>query len=65
MCVSNELCSEIAMALLLARNKTDLELVQLKQILIEVHSVMQQMAQVERAVGHRSRRRYGHEDKFG
>ena len=57
MCVSNELCSEITMALLLTRGETGLELARLKEILLEVHSVTQQMAEVERAVGHRSRKR--------
>lgn len=56
MCVSNELCSEITMALLHARSETNLEMARLKEILLEVHSVMQQMAEVERKVGHRSRR---------
>ena len=55
MCVSNELCSEIAMALLLARGKTDLEITRLREILIEVHAVMQRMAEVERVGRRRSR----------
>jgi len=58
MCVSNELCSEITMALLVARSRTDLEMSRLKEILIEVHDVIQQMAEVERKVGHRSMRRH-------
>ena len=53
------------MALLIARTNTGLELVELKEILLEVHAVMQQMAEVERAVGHRSLRRYERKDKFG
>lgn len=64
MCVSNELCSEIAIALLVARGKTEAELVRLKQILIEVHSVMQRMAEVERVVSHRSRKRYERESEI-
>ena len=54
MCVSNELCSEITVALLLARGKTNLDLSRLKEILIEVHSVMQRMAEVERKAEHRA-----------
>ena len=65
MCVSNELCSEIAIALLVARGKTQAELIRLKGILIEVHSVMQRMAEVERVVGHRSRKRYERERDLG
>ncbi len=57
MCVSNELCTEITIALLLARGETDLEMVRLKEILLEVHSVTQQMAEVERKLGHRWRMR--------
>ena len=65
MCVSNELCSEIAIALLVARGKTEVELMRLKEILIEVHSVMQRMAEVERVVGHRLRKRYERERDLG
>ncbi len=56
MCISNELSSEIAVALLVTKDKTDLELRRLKQIVIEVHSVLQQMAEVERAAGRRARK---------
>ena len=49
MCISNELSSEIAIALLVTKDKTDLELRRLKQIVMEVHAVLQQMAEVEAA----------------
>lgn len=55
MCISNELCSEIALALLVTRDKSDLELTRLKEIVIEVHLALQQMREVERAVGGRLR----------
>lgn len=54
--ISNELCSEIAVAHLVARHRSDLELMRLKEIVIEVHAVLQQMAEVERATGNRLRR---------
>ena len=55
MCISNELCSEIAVALLVTRDKSDLELTRLKDIVIEVHAALKQMREVERAVGGRLR----------
>lgn len=62
MCISNELCTEIAVALLATSDKTDLELLQLKEIVIEVHAVLQQM-EVEQSVG--DRLRGGQNDEWG
>lgn len=56
MCISNELCSEIAVALLVTKGKSDQELMRLKEIVVEVHAVLQQMAEVERAASRRVRR---------
>ncbi len=43
MAISNELTSEIATALLTAKNRSPEELTKLKSILLEVHSVLQEM----------------------
>jgi hypothetical protein len=51
MCISNELCTEIAVALLATREDSNLDLAQLKEIVIEVHAVLQRMNQFERGTG--------------
>lgn len=53
--LSNELCSEIAVALLVTRDKSDLELMELKEIVFQVQAALQQMTEVERAAGDRLR----------
>jgi hypothetical protein len=55
MCISNELCSEIAVALLVTKEKSDCDLTRLKEIVLEVHATLQQMREVERAIEGRSR----------
>ena len=55
MCISNELCSEIAVALLVKKEESDSDLTRLKEIVIEVHATLQQMREVERAIEGRSR----------
>ena len=62
MCISNELCSDIAVALLVTKDGSDLELTQLKEIVLEVHTALQQMTEVEGAVGGRLRRLSENED---
>lgn len=52
MCLSNELCTEIAVALLAARNNSNLDLAQLKEIVMEVHVALQKVNQVERKTRH-------------
>lgn len=48
MAISNELSSEIASAILV-ENKSPQELKQLKEIILEVHSALQEMSQVDKA----------------
>ena len=48
MAISNELSSDVAVAIL-ARKKSPQELKQLKDILLEVHSALQQMSEETRA----------------
>jgi hypothetical protein len=43
MTISNELSSEIATALLAAKNKTPRELEELKEILLTIHSTLQRL----------------------
>jgi len=43
MAISNELSSEIAAALLAAQGKSSRELSDLKEIVVKVHSVLQQL----------------------
>lgn len=53
MAISNELSSEIATALLLAKDRSDQEINDLKNILLEVHTTLQDMTkryQLERQV---------------
>lgn len=45
MAISNELSSEIATALLTARNRSSEELTELKNILLEVHTTLQGMTE--------------------
>jgi hypothetical protein len=56
MAISNELSSEIATALLLAKDRSDQEINDLKNILLEVHTTLQDMTkryQLERQVNAR------------
>jgi hypothetical protein len=53
MCISNELCTEIAVALLATRENSKLDLAELKEIVMEVHAALQKMEQNQR----RTRRR--------
>ena len=48
MAISNELSSEVVVALL-EKNKSPQELKQLKEIILQVHSALQQMSQETRA----------------
>ena len=50
MAISNELSSDIAAALIAANTKEPAQLHQLKQILIEVHSTLQQMTEQSRTI---------------
>lgn len=54
MCLSNELCTEIAVALLATRENSNLDLAELKEIVMEVHAALQKMNQnqVERRIRH-------------
>ena len=47
MAISNELSSDIASAILL-ENKSPQELKQLKEIILEVHSALQEMSQLDK-----------------
>jgi len=62
MCISNELCSDIAVALLVTKDGSDLELTQLKRDCARGSTALQQMTEVERAVGGRLRRLSENED---
>jgi hypothetical protein len=48
MAISNELSSEIAVALIAAKAKDPSHLSEIKEILIEVHSTLQQMTEQAR-----------------
>jgi hypothetical protein len=48
MAISNELSSEIAIALLTAKDRSGEELTQLKNILLEVHTTLQEMTERSR-----------------
>ena len=48
MAISNELSSDVAVAIL-AQNKSPQELKQLKDIILEVHSALQKMSEETRA----------------
>lgn len=48
MAISNELSSEIAIALLTAKDRSGEELAKLKTILLEVHDTLQAMAEHSR-----------------
>lgn len=56
MCISNELCTEIAVALLATRENSKLNLAELTEIVMEVHAALQKMDQGERGT-HRGRKR--------
>jgi len=45
MAISNELSSEIAIALLTAKERSGEELTKLKNILLEVHTALQEMSE--------------------
>ena len=49
MTIANELSSEIAFALVAAKNKQPAELNDLKEILLEVHSTLQQLTEQSRS----------------
>ncbi len=55
MSISNELSSEIATAILTATNKYQVELNDLKEIVVQVHSTLQQMTAEANAARHQSR----------
>jgi hypothetical protein len=55
MALSNELSSEIAAAILVARDKSPLELVNLKEIVVRVHMTLQEMTDEARRDSHRSK----------
>jgi hypothetical protein len=55
MTVSHELDSEIAVALLAAGDKSNTELKDLEEIVFKVHSLLQEMSEMERTLRHRSR----------
>jgi hypothetical protein len=48
MAISNELSSEIAIALLTAKDRSGEELTQLKNILLEVHTTLQELTERSR-----------------
>ena len=48
MAISNELSSEIAAAILVEKKKSPQELSQLKEMLLKVHSALQQMSEEAR-----------------
>ena len=48
MTVSNELSSEIAIAILAAGDKSKSELRELEEIVFKVHSLLQEMSEMER-----------------
>lgn len=54
MTISNELSSEIATALLAAKNKTPRELEELKEILLTIHSTLQRLTDENGAARHQS-----------
>lgn len=56
MTISNELSSDIAAALIAASDKEPRHLSELKEILIEVHSTLQQLTERSRIAGSLSRR---------
>jgi hypothetical protein len=55
MTISNELSSEIATAILAGENKAPQELKELMEIVIKVHSVLQEMKAEARAARHHSK----------
>ena len=55
MTISNELSSDIATAILAAENKAPRELKELMEIVLKVHSVLQEMTVEARAARYRSR----------
>jgi hypothetical protein len=55
MTISNELSSEIATAILAGEDKPQHELKELMEIVIKVHSVLQEMKAEARAARHHSR----------
>jgi hypothetical protein len=57
MTVSNELSSDIASAILAAKERSPRQLSELKEIVLRVHSTLQELAEKERA----SPRRHPHE----
>ena len=56
MAISNELSSDIALALIAASDKEPRHLSELKEILIEVHSTLQQMTERSRIARRLARR---------
>ena len=61
MCISTELSSEIAVALLTNKDKSDAELKRLKDIVLEVYAVLQQMDDVKWAAARRLRKQNLHD----
>jgi predicted transcriptional regulator len=55
MSISNELSSEIATAILTAKSKYQVDLNDLKEIVVQVHSTLQQMTAKAKAARHHSR----------
>jgi hypothetical protein len=55
MTISNELSSEIATAILVGENKAQQELKELMEIVLKVHSVLQEMKAEAYAARYRSR----------
>ena len=61
MAISNELSSEIAAAILVEKNPT--ELTKLKDVILRVHSTLQQMSEEERAARSKDLARRGSSQK--
>jgi hypothetical protein len=65
MAISNELSSDVAVAIL-AKKKSPQELKQLKEVILQVHSTLQKMSEETRADRrHRSRLQKGTKDTNG
>ena len=64
MAISNELSSDVAVALL-AENKSPQELKKLKDIILEVHSALQKMSEETRAYRFRMKKPQGDTKRTG
>jgi len=58
MAISHELSSDIATAILSSKKRTPGELNDLKKIVLQVHSTLQQMTEKERTARHKPRSDY-------